>query len=350
LAHREEETAEKKWWNGNGGFAAAVKHCETCTCDAATEEESSENKKSVAGRDVAPCGAAKVEQHPVEDLPEPAYSVRRRVMPVRLTALNSAEGRRRLLDCLAQNTASPYIPLTEHWTNQSHPALCGVTTLLCVLNASAVDPGVRWRGGWRYFGDEAVLLRQCPCLSAADLHSTGMTCDQFQRMAVCQGLRSVFKRPAAATARDGGGDRFTVDDFRRDVASVATQSEGSARQLVVSFDRSSLGQTGIGHFSPIAAYHSASDSCLVLDVARFKYPPYWVSVEDLYAAMLPADEATGRSRGWYVVEPPHGTTIASEDRRPASATPLSSDRHPCPAHPIKVEYCRNRQPRDREKG
>jgi Phytochelatin synthase len=31
-----------------------------------------------------------------------------------------------------------------------------------------------------------------------------------------------------------------------------------------------LGQTGSGHFSPIAGYHAATDSVLILDVARFK--------------------------------------------------------------------------------
>ena len=34
-------------------------------------------------------------------------------------------------------------------------------------------------------------------------------------------------------------------------------------------------QTGDGHFSPVAGYHAGTDSVLVLDVARFKYPPYW---------------------------------------------------------------------------
>ena len=37
-----------------------------------------------------------------------------------------------------------------------------------------------------------------------------------------------------------------------------------------------LGQTGDGHFSPIGGYDAASDQVLLLDVARFKYPPHWV--------------------------------------------------------------------------
>jgi len=72
--------------------------------------------------------------------------------------------------------------------------------------------------------------------------------------------------------------------------------------MVVSFDRASLGQTGEGHFSPIGGYDAKGDRVLILDVARFKYPPYWVSVESLYEAMKPKDSATGRSRGYFVMK------------------------------------------------
>ena len=51
----------------------------------------------------------------------------------------------------------------------------------------------------------------------------------------------------------------------------------------------------------IAAYHAPSDSALVLDVARFKYPPYFVSLPLLYESMRAADAATGRPRGYLKV-------------------------------------------------
>ena len=48
--------------------------------------------------------------------------------------------------------------------------------------------------------------------------------------------------------------------------------------LTINFHRKTLGQTGIGHFSPIAAYNSKRDLALILDVAKFKYDSYWCSV------------------------------------------------------------------------
>ena len=39
---------------------------------------------------------------------------------------------------------------------------------------------------------------------------------------------------------------------------------------------------GDGHFSPIGGYSAKEDLVLILDTARFKYPPHWVPLEMLY--------------------------------------------------------------------
>jgi hypothetical protein len=59
----------------------------------------------------------------------------------------------------------------------------------------------------------------------------------------------------------------------------------------------SLGCTGDGHFSPIGGYHKARDLVLILDTARFKYPPHWVPLPGLHAAMGLLDKVTGKARG-----------------------------------------------------
>lgn len=80
-------------------------------------------------------------------------------------------------------------------------------------------------------------------------------------------------------------------------ALVRSTVSGQSSVVVVSYDRGSLGQTGTGHFSPVAAYHEGEDRCLVLDVARFKYPPYWVKIDALFGALLPLDTETKKPRG-----------------------------------------------------
>lgn len=60
---------------------------------------------------------------------------------------------------------------------------------------------------------------------------------------------------------------FSESDFRSLVERVCTSGE---EHLVVSYSRSTLSQTGDGHFSPIGGYHRGRDEVLILDVARFK--------------------------------------------------------------------------------
>ena len=108
---------------------------------------------------------------------------------------------------------------------------------------------------------------------------------------------------------------------------------------------------------PIAAYHPPTDSCLVLDVARFKYAPYWVSLDELYNSMIPKDKATGKSRGWILMYPPSSnasngggkkkrdSTKSSsieelEGKRPAACVPLAGTGESiCAVEKIKVDYC-----------
>ena len=39
-------------------------------------------------------------------------------------------------------------------------------------------------------------------------------------------------------------------------------------------------------------------------MARFKYPPHWVPLPELHAAMAACDPATGRSRGYLQLSAP----------------------------------------------
>lgn len=55
---------------------------------------------------------------------------------------------------------------------------------------------------------------------------------------------------------------------------------------------------GDGHFSPIGGFHEKKDMVLILDTARFKYPPHWVPLAQLHQAMAAVDPTTGKARGF----------------------------------------------------
>ena len=132
----------------------------------------------------------------------------------------------------------------------------------------------------------------------------------------------------------GGEDPFLAQ-LRADV--VQSSSTPSAPVLVASYSRAAIGQTGDGHFSPLAAYHAASDSVLVLDVARFKYPPYWVALADLRRAMDPLDHVTGRPRGYFLVDPTSPELITRGHQRDVASD--GGGGGSCPMAAVKLSYC-----------
>ena len=67
--------------------------------------------------------------------------------------------------------------------------------------------------------------------------------------------------------------------------------------------------------SPLAAYDAKVDRFLILDVARYKYPPVWVKTSDLFDAMNTTDAANdNKTRGYVLVAKTGAAT-------PAAATP-----------------------------
>lgn len=213
----------------------------------------------------------------------PPKSFYRRELPSKLVELSSTEGKARFKSALESGTAEAFFPLVSQMQTQSHPASCGLTTLTTVLNALEIDPKRVWAHPWRWFAES---LLEC-CLNMEAVKTSGITMDQLARTAGCQGS-------AVDTYRG-----LSVDDARQLIKKCVTgRPDGSFEFLVASYDRGTLGQTGSGHFSPVAALDINTDSALVLDVARFKYSPYWVDVSDLVEATRPIDKSCGLSRGF----------------------------------------------------
>jgi hypothetical protein len=105
----------------------------------------------------------------------------------------------------------------------------------------SIDPGIRWRGGWRFYGSEDVLLDRC-CFSAERIRRVGLNLDEFGLLGRCHGLNIEMKRPS--------DDIYTMDHFRQDIKKTLTDKHNKSI-LVVSFSRQHLNQTGDGHFRSV---------------------------------------------------------------------------------------------------
>jgi glutathione gamma-glutamylcysteinyltransferase len=208
----------------------------------------------------------------------------RRPLPTDATEFSSAAGRQLFAEALASGGLDGYFRLAEQFHTQAEPEFCGLGSLVVALNALGIDPGRLWKGPWRWFSEE---LLDC-CVSLDQVRRRGLDLDEVACLARCNGAAVNMFR---AETSDAAAWRSSLI--------AAARGDGV---VIASYDRAGLDQTGSGHFSPIGGYHAARDLVLVLDVARFKYPPHWISAERLWQAMHAIDPATGRSRGWIALQ------------------------------------------------
>jgi len=209
----------------------------------------------------------------------------RRPLPEGLIPFSSAEGRQVFREALLEGGMEGYFRIAEQLHTQAEPAFCGLGTLVVVLNALAIDPGRLWKGPWRWFGEE--LLDCCRPLDA--VKREGITMGQFACLARCNGAR----------ARSYPAEASSLSELRYHVR--ASSSSPGGVHVVAAYSRKALGQSGDGHYSPLGGYHRGRDLALILDVARFKYPPHWAPLPAVWEAMQPEDPETQRPRGYFVL-------------------------------------------------
>ena len=239
-------------------------------------------------------------------------------------------GKQIFQEALAAGHMHGFFKLIQQFTTQAEPAFCGVSSLVQVMNAMEVDPKRIWKGAWRWYSEDmldcckplheiervrarvitvsdvhcvmtrARQRRPCARTSAASMPGSaavqrwpqalpwaaargvqeGVTLDQAACLGSCNGANVQMLRHGA----------FALAEFRRDVERATA---GSGEHLVVSYSRKAFQQTGDGHFSPVGGYHPGRELVLILDTARFKYPPHWVPLRMLFDAMAAPDAATG---------------------------------------------------------
>ncbi|KAH6773136.1 phytochelatin synthase 1 [Perilla frutescens var. hirtella] len=197
---------------------------------------------------------------------------------------SSPQGKELFTEALHNGNMEGFFNLIPHFQTQSEPAYCGLATLAMVLNALAIDPCRKWKGPWRWF-DETML--DC-CEPLDKVKAKGISFGKVTCLGLCAGAKVKSYRT----------NQSSIDEFRKYVVECSMSEDC---HIIASYNRRTFKQTGTGHFSPIGGYHAERDMVLILDVARFKYPPHWVPLSLLWEAMDSIVEATGRHRGFMLV-------------------------------------------------
>jgi len=213
-------------------------------------------------------------------------------LPDGLVGLNSEAGETLLLHSTARQA---YWNLSLQFVTQKTQAFCGIASIVMVLNAlGAPAPATPELEPYRiftqdnFFNDETEKI-----LPQTVLAKQGTTLDQIGQLVESYGARAETHH---------AGDT-TLDEFRR----LAREHLAKPDQyVIVNYLRKSIGQERGGHISPLAAYDADADKFLILDVARYKYPPVWVKAAALFDAMNTTDsDNENRTRGFVLIDAGH---------------------------------------------
>jgi len=142
------------------------------------------------------------------------------------------------------------------------------------------------------------------CVYKDGIRGPGTTLEEFVYLAECNGATATLVRPHNSI---GQFDKFVQSLERVCTGGRQASDQGSSDEvpkelMAISYSREAVGQFGGGHFSPVAALDRETNSVLMLDTARYMYPPYWIPIELIFQAMLPIDLVTDKSRGYIVLQ------------------------------------------------
>mmetsp|Transcript_23316 Transcript_23316/g.69259 ORF Transcript_23316/g.69259 Transcript_23316/m.69259 type:complete len:349 (-) Transcript_23316:2104-3150(-) len=230
----------------------------------------------------------------------PGRRLSRMPLPAELTPLTSPAGQTMLFEAEYRSDA---LALLASYVAQVNGAFCGPASSVTVLNALAVGQPLQASGTYldepeyAYYTQDNVFDADSErVVPRSSVLRNGMSLAELASfLAAHRGVNASFKH----------GSDMSLQDFRDAVVSAIAQPQTFA---IVNFLRSAIGEVGGGHHSPVGAYHATADSLLVLDVARYKYPAFWVSVNALYHATLPS-VSDGQDRGLVFVWAPEGEQL-----------------------------------------
>jgi hypothetical protein len=209
-------------------------------------------------------------------------------LPPNLVDVQSDDGGKFLFESDAR---ADYFPLSINFLTQKTQSYCGVASIVMVLNALNVPaPTTPEYQPYHTFTQDNLLDDKTDLIRPRDLLAKrGMTLDQLGGL--------IATHPVSVEVVHAG--ESTLDQFRARAGDYLSRKD---HFVIVNYLRSAVGQEKYGHISPLAAYDAKADRFLILDVARYKYPPVWVTAADLFNAMNTTDsDNDNKTRGFVLV-------------------------------------------------
>ncbi|WP_225913992.1 phytochelatin synthase family protein [Leptolyngbya ohadii] len=205
-----------------------------------------------------------------------------------LIAFNSPQGEELFLESRARQD---FWNLSSQFVTQVNQAYCGVASMVMILNSIGIPaPIAPQYDPYHVFTQENFFDNEAArqVIAPEVVQRQGLTLDELGQLLQSYSVKSTVYH---------AGDT-SLEDFRR--LAIANLNEPQ-NYILINYLRREIGQERGGHISPIAAYHAETDRFLILDVARYKYPPVWVKADDLWRSMNTMDSTSGKTRGFVLV-------------------------------------------------
>ena len=193
-----------------------------------------------------------------------------------LVAFNSAKGSTYLTE---SKYKKDFYPLISHFVTQRNLSFCAPASIAMTLNAMSIKrPIARVYYPFRLFTQQNLFsARALQVYPMAYVNFRGMSLDLAGK------LINVHQFVKATVYHANQVNKASF-------LNTAQQALHSGHAfIIVNIFRKAMHEEGGGHFSPLGAYDQKSDRFLLLDVARYKYPPVWVKTSDLWNAMHTKD-------------------------------------------------------------
>lgn len=202
--------------------------------------------------------------------------------------LNTPEGAQRLDQ---SDLSRHYYQVAPYVDTQENMGFCGPASMAAVLNSlpGLSRPATNQYQPYRYFTQSGLFDAETSQIKTYEaVARSGLTLSETSR----------FLSKIHISNKVYYGNELTVDSLRSLL--ITTLANPKAR-IIVDFGRRVFAQSGDGHYSPLVAYNAQSDSVLIVDVAKFKYPPFWVTLPDLLKAIRTIDPDSKKFRGLVLV-------------------------------------------------
>ena len=176
---------------------------------------------------------------------------------------------------------------------QSNEAHCAVASVVAVLNSLRSLVAVSTEEFWPYpYLTQENIFNECTNQNSVYYNEDerwdgilimpyGMSLRQTSAMLQCH-----LPEDWTITTHYVDSSLTSLEEMRNTMTRALVNPNA---RLIINFHREALGQSGRGHWSPVVAYSPVMDAFLIMDVAKYKSPPFWVPGSRLFDSLATID-------------------------------------------------------------